>query len=68
MVADPSHLTRGVGAATDRGAAGAAAVTALNARRTAALPQMQPEFGWRRSAGGGGKSGVTTGGGGSSAR
>lgn len=33
MVADPSHLTRGVGAATDRGAAGAAAATALNCGR-----------------------------------
>ncbi len=38
MVADPSHLTRGVGAATDRGRAGSAAVAALDACRRPRLP------------------------------
>jgi uncharacterized membrane protein YgcG len=63
MVADPSHLTRGVGAATDRGAAGAAAVQALNDGRRPALPRVSlSEVG---TDGGGGASGVTSGGGGS---
>lgn len=39
MVADPSHLTRGVGAATDRGSAGAQAVAALDACRRPILPR-----------------------------
>ena len=39
MVADPSHLARGVGAATDRGAAGAAAVIALECGMRPPLPR-----------------------------
>ena len=38
MVADPSNLTRGVGAATARGDAGASAVAALDACRRPQLP------------------------------
>lgn len=53
MVADPSHMTRGVGAATERGDAGAAAV--------AAMQQGITDIG--QQAGGGG-AGVTSGGGG----
>lgn len=64
MVADPSHLTRGVGAATDRGAAGAAAVRALEAGRRPALPQASLTSVGQDS--GGGNTGVTSGGGGSS--
>lgn len=61
MVADPSTLTRGVGAATDRGNAGAAAVAALN--RGARPPLPQTSLSTVGQGGGGG--GVTTGGGGS---
>lgn len=39
MVADPSHLTRGVGAATERGSAGAHAVAALDACQRPRLPR-----------------------------
>ena len=60
MVADPSHLTRGVGAATDRGAAGAAAVSAMQRGARPPLPQISlTEVG---QGGGGGASGVTSGG------
>jgi len=60
MVADPSHLTRGVGAATDRGQAGAAAVRALEAGQRPALPAGLSDIGKQ----GGGAAGVTSGGGG----
>lgn len=60
MAADPSHLTRGVGAATDRGQAGSAAVTALEAGRRPALPTGLSDIG----GGGGGSAGVSQGGGG----
>ena len=51
MVADPSHLTRGVGAATDRGAAGATAVDALmDCRR----PRLPASFNLSQIAAGGG--------------
>lgn len=60
MVADPSHLTRGVGAATDRGAAGAVAVGALQRGARPPLPQITlTDVG---QGGGGGASGVTSGG------
>ena len=65
MVADPSHLTRGVGAATDRGAAGAAAVTALERGRRPPLPRTTLSDVGRDNASG--ATGVTSGGGGSSA-
>ena len=38
MIADPSHLDRGVGASTDRGHAGSDAVTRLLEDRRRALP------------------------------
>lgn len=60
MAADPSHLTRGVGAATDRGQAGAAAVRALEAGQRPALPAGLSDIGGQ----GGGAAGVTSGGGG----
>jgi hypothetical protein len=60
MVADPSHLTRGVGAATERGDAGSAAVTAMQQGRRPPLPRGISEIGQ----GGGGAAGVTSGGGG----
>lgn len=61
MVADPSHMTRGVGAATERGDAGAAAVAAMQQGRRPALPQGITDIGQQ---GGGGGAGVTSGGGG----
>lgn len=64
MVADPSHLTRGVGAATDRGAAGAAAANALQRGARPALPQTG--LSTVGQDGGGGSTGVTSGGGGGS--
>ena len=60
MVADPSHLTRGVGAATDRGNAGAAAVSAMNDGRRPRLPQSNLSA---ITQSGGGSTGVTSGGG-----
>lgn len=60
MVADPSHLTRGVGAATDRGAAGAAAVSALECGRRPRLPATSLSEIARDGASG--ATGVTTGG------
>ena len=60
MVADPSHLTRGVGAATDRGSAGAAAVSAMNDGRRPALPRSNLST---ITQSGGGSTGVTSGGG-----
>ncbi|GGJ08817.1 hypothetical protein [Neoroseomonas lacus] len=66
MVADPSHLTRGVGAATDRGAAGAAAVSALERGARPPLPRTTLSDVGRENATG--ATGVTSGGGGSSAR
>lgn len=65
MVADPSHLTRGVGAATDRGAAGAAAVTALECGRRPPLPRTTLSDIARENATA--ASGVTSGGGGGGA-
>lgn len=62
QVADPAHLTRGVGAATDRGEQGARAVRALNEGRRPRLPATQFDVG----GGGGGGGGVTSGGGGGS--
>jgi len=60
MVADPSHLTRGVGAATDRGGAGAAAVAALDCGRRPPLPTLTlSEIGEGERAQ---RTGVTTGG------
>lgn len=41
MIADPAHLDRGVGASTDRGAAGADATTRLLEGRRRALPITQ---------------------------
>ncbi|MBW6396807.1 hypothetical protein KPL78_03060 [Roseomonas sp. HJA6] len=64
MVADPSHLTRGVGAATDRGQAGAAAAQAMEAGRRPPLPRTTLSTAGRQS--GGGNTGVTSSGGGSS--
>ncbi len=60
MVVDPAHLDRGVGAATDRGQQGAAAVRALEAGQRPALPAGLSDIG----AGGGGSAGVSQGGGG----
>ncbi|MEO3474546.1 hypothetical protein AAFN86_21950 [Roseomonas sp. CAU 1739] len=68
MVADPSHLTRGVGAATDRGSAGADAVSALDRGTRPPLPRGLSSVG---QAGSAGATGVTSGGasgGGSSGR
>lgn len=59
QVADPAHLTRGAGAATDRGDQGARAVQALNAGRRPQLPAGLSDIGQT-----GGAAGVTTGGGG----
>jgi len=61
MVADPGHLQAGVGATTDRGQQGAAAVGALEAGRRPALPQGLSTIGAQA---GGGAAGVSTGGGG----
>ncbi len=63
MVADPSHLTRGVGAATDRGQAGAAAVEAMEDGRRPPLPRTTLTTVGAQS-GSGGATGVTSGGGG----
>ncbi|MBR0652318.1 hypothetical protein GXW78_21860 [Roseomonas terrae] len=60
MVADPSNLTRGVGAATDRGAMGAAAAQALQDGRRPALPRTTLSEVGQDS--GGGATGVTSGG------
>ena len=66
QVADPSHLTRGVGAATDRGQAGAAAVAAMEEGRRAPLPRTSlTTVGQQGNAA---STGVTSGGGGSSGR
>jgi len=62
MAADPAHLTTGVGATTDRGQQGSAAVSALESGRRPQLPQGLSDIG----AGGGGGAGVSTGGGGGS--
>ncbi|WP_137127787.1 hypothetical protein [Roseomonas sp. HF4] len=62
MVADPAHLTAGVGAASDRGSQGTAAVTALEAGRRPALPRGLSDIGGQTT----GASGVTSGGGGAS--
>lgn len=62
MVADPAHLTAGVGAASDRGSQAAAAVRALEAGARPPLPQGLSEIG----GGAGGAAGVTSGGGGAS--
>jgi hypothetical protein len=59
MVADPSHLQRGVGAATDRGEAAAAPIDRLNEGRRYALPieatsSLRSTGGGNSSGGGGG--------------
>jgi hypothetical protein len=61
QVADPAHLTRGAGAATDRGEQATAAIRALNAGRRPALPAGLSDVGGGAGGGGGG---VTSGGGG----
>jgi hypothetical protein len=61
QVADPSHLTRGAGAATDRGSQGAQAVQALNDGRRPRLPTGISDVGGQ---GAQGATGVTSGGGG----
>ncbi|MBB5690300.1 hypothetical protein GXW77_08270 [Roseomonas alkaliterrae] len=60
MVADPSHLTRGVGAATERGDAGSAAVTAMQQGRRPPLPEGITDIGRQGAT----PAGVTSGGGG----
>ncbi|MBP0464703.1 hypothetical protein J5Y09_12355 [Roseomonas sp. PWR1] len=60
MIVDPAHLDRGVGAATDRGQQGAAAVRALEAGARPALPAGLSDIGGS----GGGAAGVSQGGGG----
>lgn len=60
MVADPAHLSNGVGAASDRGGQGAAAVRALEAGRRPALPVGLSEIGAQGTS----AAGVTSGGGG----
>ena len=60
MVADPAHLSSGVGAASDRGAQGAAAVRALEAGRRPALPAGLSDIGTQGAT----AAGVTSGGGG----
>ncbi len=60
QVADPAHLTRGAGAATDRGEAGARAAQALSEGRRPRLPAGISDIGGR----GGGGAGVSSGGGG----
>jgi hypothetical protein len=61
QVADPAHLTRGAGAATDRGEQGSLAINALAAGRRPRLPAGISDVGQQ---GGGGATGVTSGGGG----
>lgn len=66
MVADPAHLQQGVGAATDRGAAGAAGVNQLERGQRPQLPAgLTSTVGGSGGSGGGG---VSTGAGGGSAR
>lgn len=60
MVVDPAHLDRGVGAATDRGQQGSAAIRALESGQRPALPAGLSDIG----ASGGGSAGVSQGGGG----
>ena len=62
QVANPAHLTRGAGAATDRGDQASAAIQALNAGRRPPLPAGLSEIGTQ---GGSTAAGVTSGGGGS---
>jgi hypothetical protein len=61
QVADPATLTRGAGAATERGDAGTRAIGALNAGRRPPLPTGLSDVG---GAGGGTAAGVSSGGGG----
>lgn len=66
MVADPAHLQQGVGAATDRGLQGAAAVNQLERGQRPSLPAgITSSVGGTGGSGGGG---VSTGAGGGSAR
>lgn len=60
QVADPAHLTRGAGAATDRGEAASAAVRQLQRGARPALPAGLSDVG----AGGSTSAGVSGGGGG----
>jgi hypothetical protein len=60
MIVDPAQLDRGVGAATDRGQQGSAAVRALEAGARPALPAGLSQIGAS-----GGSAGVSQGGGGS---
>ncbi|NMJ40082.1 hypothetical protein GWK16_02430 [Roseomonas sp. JC162] len=67
MVADPAHLQQGVGAATDRGLQGAAAVNQLEQGRIPRLPAgLTSSVGG--GGGGGGAGGVSSSGGGGGAR
>ncbi len=60
MAADPTHLTAGVGATTDRGQHGSAAVTALGRGQRPRLTQGLSNIGAAAVGG----SGITSGGGG----
>ena len=60
QIADPAHLTRGAAAATDRGQAGSAAISALEAGQRPALPRGLSDIG----GGGTTPAGVSSGGGG----
>ncbi|BDG73200.1 hypothetical protein [Roseomonas fluvialis] len=60
QVADPAHLTRGAGAATDRGDQASRAINAFNAGRRPPLPTGISDVGTQ----GGGGAGVSSGGGG----
>jgi uncharacterized membrane protein YgcG len=60
MVADPAHLTRGVGAATDRGEMASAAVNAMNEGQRPPLPRGLSDVAVQQQA----ATGVTSGGGG----
>lgn len=60
MVADPAHLTTGIGAASDRGSHGSAAVTALEAGRRPPLPRGLSGIGAQGST----AAGISSGGGG----
>lgn len=58
QVADPSHLTRGAAAATDRGRPATSAIRALDAGQRPALPAGLSEIGGQTS----GAAGVSSGG------
>jgi hypothetical protein len=64
QVADPAHLTRGTGAATDRGQAGSAAIDALQAGRRPPLPAGLSDVGAQQTPAGVSSGGAGAGGGG----